>query len=262
MQHFVLGDIHGCGEEFIALLEAIERFHEPVDTHLVLIGDLLAKGPRPDLVIEEILRRRALGTRVTLICGNHELRHCNAIDQLADNVPLKDLSRTERETIRRLKETGTLEAGNRLMLEASRTVSITNAHACGLWTAVHAGIEPTLGLEETSDHLKIHLKARRGRIDWWERYDGCDGLIIFGHKPFPEPIVRRDDHDKPIAVNVDTGCIYGGHLTAYHLENDALLQVRSRQPIDRRRIEYSVSPTVAPSEVPAAWAGPGRTFAS
>ena len=38
MQHFVLGDIHGCGEEFIALLEAIDRFHEPVDTHLVLIN--------------------------------------------------------------------------------------------------------------------------------------------------------------------------------------------------------------------------------
>ena len=49
MQHFVLGDIHGCGEEFIALLESIDRFQSPVDTHLVLIGDLLAKGPRPDL---------------------------------------------------------------------------------------------------------------------------------------------------------------------------------------------------------------------
>jgi predicted MPP superfamily phosphohydrolase len=260
MQHFVLGDIHGCGDEFMALLESIDRFQSPVDTHLVLIGDLLAKGPRPELVVREIDRRRRLGTRITLICGNHELRHRHAIDRLEAYTLLEELPRVERETIRILMETGTLEDANRLVLEASKTISITNAHACGLWTAVHAGIEPVLGLEETSDHLKIHIKARRGKIDWWDRYDGCDGLIIFGHKPLPEPMVRRNDIDKPIAVNIDTGCIYGGHLSAYHVESDSLLQVRSRQPIDIDRIEYAVSPTVAPIEVPSAWGARDRTF--
>ena len=72
---------------------------------------------------------------------------------------------------------------------------------------------------------------------------------------------RRDDIDKPIAVNIDTGCIYGGHLTAYPVESESILQVRSRQPIDTERIEYAVSPTVASIEAPSAWGARGRTFA-
>ena len=230
----------------MALLESIDRFQSPVDTHLVLLGDLLAKGPRPELVVREIDRRRRLGTRITLICGNHELRHRHAIHRLEEYTPLEDLPRVERETIRLLMDTGTLADANRLVLEASQTVSITNVHACGLWSAVHAGIEPAMELEETSDHLKIHIKARRGKIDWWDRYDGCDGLIIFGHKPLPEPMIRRNDIDQPIAVNIDTGCIYGGHLSGYHVESGTLLQVRSEQPIEMKKLAFALSPTLAP----------------
>ena len=91
------------------------------------------------------------------------------------------------------------------------------------------------------------------------RYDGEDGLIIFGHKPVPEPAVRRDCVGRPIAVNVDTGCIYGGHLSAYDVDADELLQVRSQQPIDKQHLEFAVSPTVAPSELPTAWDDPSRT---
>lgn len=261
MQHFVLGDIHGCGEELTSLLASIARRHLPAGTHLLLIGDLFAKGPRPDLVVEAILEHRRRGGRVTLVCGNHELRHRHAMEHYRRGRPLEELPRSERETLRRLLESDTLEAADRLVREAIETISVTHAHACGLWTVVHAGIEPELGLEETSDHQKIHLKARRGGLDWWDRYDGCDGLLIFGHKPRPEPVVRRDERERPIAINLDTGCIYGGHLTAYHVETDTLLQVRSCQPIDPDRIEFAVSPTVAPIEVPAAWAAPARTSA-
>lgn len=261
MRHIVLGDLHGCGSEFESLLEAIDRVHEPRSTHLVLIGDLLAKGPRPDLVVQSILTRRRDHGRVTLLCGNHELRFLGAIGRLSSGTAHKQLQRSERETIELLKEADLLAAATDLMLEASRRISLTVTDPTRRWTAVHAGIEPSLGLEATPDHLKIHIKARKGEKDWWERYDGSDGLIIFGHKPVPEPVVCRDCVGRPIAVNLDTGCIYGGHLSAYDVEADELLQVRSQQPIDKQNLEFAVSPTVAPSELRGAWDDPSQTSA-
>ena len=262
MQHFVIGDIHGCGEEFGWLLGAIDRILEPEDTHLVLLGDHLAKGPRPDLVIRKIIDRRRLGGRVTLLCGNHELRFLEAVGRLGTGIAHPKLPRSDRETIELLEKKQLLELAVELMEEAARTIQYTMVSACGLWTVVHGGIDPDEGLDGTSDHDKIHMKTRRGEPNWWDRYDGSDGLIICGHKPLPEPVLRRDCRDRPTAINLDTGCIYGGHLTAYHVEGDRLLQVRSLQPIDRERIEFAVSPTVAPSEAPAAWDARGRTYAS
>ena len=258
----VIGDIHGCGEEFGWLLGSIDRILEPKDTHLVLLGDHLAKGPRPDLVIGGIIDRRRFGGRVTLLCGNHELRFLEAAGRIRAGTPRAKLSRSEQDTIALLEEECLLECAVELMEEASRTIQYTGMSAFGPWTAVHGGIDPDLGLDETSDHDKIHMKTRRGEPNWWERYDGSDGLVICGHKPQPEPVLRRDCRDRPTAINLDTGCIYGGHLTAYHVERDRLFQVRSRQPIDRERLEFAVSPTVAPSEAPAAWDAPGRTYAS
>lgn len=260
--HIVLGDLHGCGVEFQQLLEAIQRTHAPRQVELILLGDLFTKGPRPDLVIEGILSSRRQGMRVTLICGNHELRLLAAINRMKKGVKPGRLPRHDRETIERLVATDSLDQAIVLLEEASRTVDLTLTDATGRFTAVHAGIEPVLGLSGTPDHLKMHIKARKSERDWWERYDGRDGLIIFGHKPVPEPIVVRDATGEAIAINVDTGCILGGHLTAYNVTEGCFLQIRSQQPINKERLEFALSPTVGPIEQQLASDVPYRTSAS
>jgi len=51
---------------------------------------------------------------------------------------------------------------------------------------------------------------------WSDRYDGREGFVFYGHHAQDPPIVRRSPH----ALCLDTGCCYGGELTAAILEPD------------------------------------------
>jgi len=43
---------------------------------------------------------------------------------------------------------------------------------------------------------------------WAELYDGREGFVVYGHNPFKKPRIDK------YAVGIDTGCVYGGKLTA------------------------------------------------
>lgn len=66
---------------------------------------------------------------------------------------------------------------------------------------------------------------RRGRPFWYEVYTGPN-LVLFGHTPGRIP--RAQYHDgKLVALGLDTGCVYGGLLTAYSPELDEFVQVKA-----------------------------------
>jgi hypothetical protein len=249
MSTLVIGDLHGCGEEFAELLDVAHR--ERCDARLVLVGDLFTKGPRPDLVVDLVMEHRSAGRRVELVCGNHDLRLLEALRKRDAGLPLDALAGSEIQAIRLLDRADRLVAARRLLAEAVGCVCVRGAG----WTVLHGGVVPGAGLEGTSDHDKIHLKAAPGETPWWELYDGRDGLLIVGHKPLLEPLmVRRGG--RPVVVNVDTGCAYGGALTGYCIEEDRFLQVASRQPERDGFTKAAVA--TAPQ-----WAsgGPVRSFA-
>ena len=261
MNHLVIGDIHGCGSEFRSLLNVVEAEYRPTATRIILIGDLLTKGPRPELVVEEINRMRQQGWQIELICGNHEIRLLGAIGRLRGGLELSRLDRVERETITRLIETDLLERAFALLMEATQRIEFRTLEGPRPFTAVHAGFEPTLGIEHTPDHIKMHIKARKNERDWWDRYQGEEGLVICGHKPVPEPLMIRDEQGTPHVVNLDTGCWMGGHLSCYDVERDLIFQVRSRQPIDPKRLAFALSPTLAPTSMRSASGAHARTTA-
>jgi hypothetical protein len=134
------------------------------------------------------------------------------------------LPRTERVAIEMLQRAGLMREATWLLTEACDRVEVR--HPRGTWTVVHGGIDVKLGVEHTPDDVKVHLKAAEGEQNWWERYDGSEGLIIVGHRPVREPIILRNGSGVPYFANIDTGCAYGGALTAYCIEADQLLQVR------------------------------------
>ena len=228
MNSIVIGDIHGCGEELEELLEFV--LEDDPSLRIRLVGDLLTKGPEPSKVVRVLDRLTTAGVDIASVCGNHDLRLFTAFVRLDTGQPVSSLARSERETIERLNSTDSQAAARRLM---SETVDRIHATA-GIATVVHAGIDPLQGLSGTSDHELVHRKARSGRRHWWQDYDGRDGLIVVGHKPMRSPL-RVTRHDRPIAINVDTGCVSGGRLSAYHVENDAFVSVESRQIVSRRR---------------------------
>ncbi len=68
MSTYLIGDIHGCFDEFCALLAQI-NFDPNKDT-LWLTGDLVARGPYSLEVLRYV---RSLGSKVRMVLGNHDL---------------------------------------------------------------------------------------------------------------------------------------------------------------------------------------------
>lgn len=68
MATYLIGDVHGCYDELIALLQQVE-FTPDTDT-LWLTGDLVARGPGSLDVLRYV---KSLGNSVRLVLGNHDL---------------------------------------------------------------------------------------------------------------------------------------------------------------------------------------------
>lgn len=224
----VVGDIHGCGEEFRELVGRLDA--ERPGIRVVPVGDLLTKGPRPDLVVREILDRREAGAPVDLVCGNHDQLMLAALHLVGRGVPVEDLGDAERACLDVLRRARLVRHAQSLLTEACDTIVRSGRTADGRpFHVLHGGIDPALGLRGTPDPVKVHRKSLGDEPHWWESYRGEDGLIVVGHQPIRDALVLRRD-GPPIVVNVDTGCVRGNRLTAYLPDEDRLVAVASRQP--------------------------------
>ena len=67
--------------------------------------------------------------------------------------------------------------------------------------------------------------SRRKGVAWYDVYRG-EKIVLFGHWPAPEP--RRAER----AIGLDTGCVYGGRLTAYIIESDEFVGVPAHHVYD------------------------------
>jgi diadenosine tetraphosphatase ApaH/serine/threonine PP2A family protein phosphatase len=231
----IVGDPHGCGLELEALLAGLDRVAP--GARVILVGDLLTKGPSPEGVVGLLQRRRAEGRPIESVVGNHDWKVLGAIRAIDAGRSVEELVGTERRCVQRLLAAGCLDAARTLLLETVQQVEIRGSG----WTVLHAGIDPQLGLDRTPPHLKYTLKAAEGETPWWERYEGGDGLLAVGHKPLDAPL-RRLVEGRPVAINVDTGCVYGGALTAYLLRQDEFVAVPAGT---RRLVRGATAPRAA-----------------
>lgn len=237
MATWVVGDVHGCAAELEAL---VERVGLGAGDRLVAVGDLFHRGPDP-VGVMEILQ----ATRSAFVLGNHEwsvLRRVGLAPARADRASRPAL----RETFPPLEESDLLGDGSRPcpvaperradLLRFLQTYAGFYLEHEGLdgagptrdgraWVVVHAAIDPRLALERTP----IDTLMRRRRLDgpgqpwWYEAYAG-PRLVLFGHTHGPRP---RAHHARGVlvALGLDTGCVYGGALTAYSPELDEFVSV-------------------------------------
>jgi len=66
------------------------------------------------------------------------------------------------------------------------------------------------------------------RVNWAAGYSG-QALVVYGHTPVPEPEWIRN------TVNIDTGCVYGGKLSALRYPEMTIVSVRARRTYYRPR---------------------------
>ena len=193
----VIGDVHGCSRELDALLD---RLGVTRDDRVVFVGDLVAKGPNTRLVLDTV---RRIGAEVTL--GNHEKRLLDARDARREGRPLPRLDPTHARLLDELtdEEWAELEAMP-LWLDVDPQLRI-----------VHAGIVPGVPMRDQDPHHLITLRSisdtgepsSKWGPPWAARYRGPPH-IVFGHN------ARKDPQLHPDATGLDTGCVYGGALTA------------------------------------------------
>ena len=209
----VFGDVHGCRTELETLLDAV-AFDPSRDT-LVSVGDLVAKGPDSHGVVA--LCRR-LGVRA--VRGNHDERCLRWRRAVLDGRTPPELRPDHRQVCKALDD----DDWDYLMA-TPRMLRLPQALDRGDVVVVHAGVVPDRPLDAQRPKDLMNLRSIRpdGRPSrrlegrpWASLWPGPE-FIVFGHDAV------RGLQRHPHALGIDTGCVYGGRLTAAILAGDLQL---------------------------------------
>lgn len=204
----VVGDVHGCAGELEDLLKAVS-FSK--GDRLVLVGDLVHKGPDSVGVVR---MARELGARA--VRGNHD----------------ENLIRLHR---------GAFPSAKKALIDVAKTFGDEDwrwLEKRPLWLAlgahhlvVHGGFVPGIPLERQSRTMMMNLRSIRADGSPTTRLDGQPWAslwpgpkkVLFGHD------AMRGLQQYPHALGLDTGCVYGGRLTGWLLEEERLVSVAARR---------------------------------
>lgn len=209
MATHVIGDVHGCHDELSELLDGLGPTSED---RLIFVGDLVVRGPDNAGVVRRFLDGDL--ESATVILGNNE-------DKLRPTLAGDPTYATPAvfETIRQLRDAGILEASLELFDRFPLLVELDDV------VVAHAGVRPGVPMyaQARADLLKIKtVDGLPNGTMWWETYDG-PATVVFGHH------VLRNPLQLPKAIGIDTGCVYGGRLTALTLETGVFTAVQARR---------------------------------
>jgi hypothetical protein len=195
----IVGDVHGCSAELrdlldVAAVSAADR--------LVFVGDLVARGPDSRGVLRLV---RELGARS--VVGNHELELRRYRAATGGGHGVKRPGRSHRELADELsREDWELIGSLPPFLELPEHGVVV----------VHAGLVPGRAPGDHDDDVLTNLRCidTNGRPThrlegtlWAALYRGPPH-VVFGHDALRSIQVHRD------ATGLDSGCVYGGRLTA------------------------------------------------
>lgn len=227
----LLGDIHGCLEELDELLKLVE--FAPGD-NLILLGDLVDRGPDSVGVVR---RARELNARAVL--GNHEEKHLRWKkweDKVRGGQAAKNPMRQFAEHKLAIQE-GLSDDDFAWLANLPCTLRVGEHGDGRTYVAVHGGLEPHYTFDKQGKQvIRIrYCDVRTGSFKgsnyighqpdntqyWSELWTGSES-VFYGHAVWEKP--RFDDHGDYVCWGLDTGCCFGGSLTAAILEpgNDAV----------------------------------------
>lgn len=202
----VVGDIHGCHDELVELLGRVAPRANDV---VVSAGDVVSKGPAQAKCLELWRERGYLAVK-----GNNELKLLEQANPIR-----RFFSRDE--VLRRADLVLFIEAWPLVIDFPALQVAV-----------VHGGFLPKMQVTPESVERERDVvprlrwirkkhgewtyvpknRKKEGDVLWPEKWKG-DRFVLYGHTPLREP--KRDR----MALGLDTGCVYGGMLTAAILEN-------------------------------------------
>jgi hypothetical protein len=217
MRTVIVGDVHGCLDELLAL---VERCGELGGTRYVMVGDLVSKGPDSQGVV-----RWAREANAAAVLGNHDAAVLRVRDEDAHPSPKAHHVAVAR----------TLGPADWAWLEARPLWLAVDAmgktEGASSHLVVHGGLVPGVPLEAQvrKDLLNMRsitsdgLPSRKVEGTPWGALWKGPPHVVFGHDAV------RGLQRHAWATGLDTGCVYGGALTALVLPQGELVTVPARR---------------------------------
>lgn len=219
---YAIGDIHGRHDLFVQLLAKIDADNAargPADTQLILLGDLVDRGPDSAAVIETAMALGGQGRKVRYLFGNHEevfVQACRKRDpktlrfflKIGGDATLQSYPITRAEYI----ELDIEQLAARLETlvpeeHLSFLESFEDMIVIGDYAFVHAGIRPGVPLSEQKNSdlrwIREEFVGQRGDLE---------KVIIYGHT------IYDDVDERGSRIGIDTGAYSSGVLTAIGLQ--------------------------------------------
>jgi len=199
MKTYVIGDIHGCANVLKKLLKLIEDFDQ-----LIFIGDYIDRGPSSKEVLDIVMNLEK-NYNVVALKGNHEEMCVDAYRR--------------RDFFTWMYNAGA-DTANSFDGEVPENYLIWMKdlpfkYENDLGYFVHGGMMPGVSFKEQLRDDILWLREPFLSTDYkWDK------IVYHGHTPNINKI-----EVKPNRINVDSGCVYCGCLSAYCIESGEVIQV-------------------------------------
>ena len=226
----IIGDIHGCLDELLILLQRLGYTVDKSDSHfqithpnqrkLIFAGDLVDRGSNTPEVIR-LVKDAIAQDKAYCVLGNHDEKLKRA---------LKGANVKVAHGLQESLDQFALES-EEFKAEAIQFLDTLISHYVfddGKLAVAHAGIkEEFIGRGAPSIKQFCMYGETTGEIDefglpvrypWAEDYRG-NALVVYGHTPVPEAEWVNN------TINIDTGCVFGGKLTALRYPEKELVSV-------------------------------------
>lgn len=228
----LIGDVHGCYDELIELLEKLGYTVDaaqhvaipPEGRKAVFLGDLVDRGPKIVHVLKLAMNMVAAG-HALCVPGNHDikllrkLRGHNVKMQHGIEDSVAQLA-TESEDFSHQAEKFLLDLVSHYVLDDGKLV------------VAHAGMKESMQGRGSGATRQFALYGETTgetdefgypiRHNWAAEYRG-NAMVVYGHTPVPYPEWLNR------TINIDTGCVYGGELTALRYPEEELVSVKAQQ---------------------------------
>jgi len=224
----IVSDIHGCIDEFDELVKTLS-YNKETD-RLILLGDLIDRGPDSVAVV-----RRAREMDLECVMGNHEHKFLKWFKSFGSRGDVYDV---------KSHYTQFSEDDINYIARMDSYIHIPEQKTI----IVHAGLKPGVPLQNqtkddlyylrdtTSDRKFISLKkiSRLGKeatgAHFWTEFWYGPESVVYGHNvhSFEDPLIEEVSPGVT-CYGLDTGCCFGGRLTALVLETKEIVQIQAKR---------------------------------
>lgn len=234
----IIGDIHGMSEELEALLDKLgwvlrwidigsgthPVLHHPEGRKLVFVGDACDRGPR-SLDALTIMKSAVTSGVGYAVASNHD-------DRLRRWLSGRDIAITHGLETTAAEFERTSEAERREMAEFLDGLQGHLVLDRGRLAVAHAGLLEDMILGASKEVRQFAVFGPKGtpgedgkseRVDWASDYRGSTH-IVYGHTVVDEPVW----HNR--TINIDTGAVFGGSLTALRWPEKEIVSVPASRP--------------------------------